>query len=741
VTQAIQTLREPQVILKVAINTPLPQLFDYLPPTKRGPQPQPGQRVRVPFGRREQIGLLVDVTDTSAVAVEKLRAAAEIIDAEPVLDKELLALLNWATRYYQYPPGEVIAAALPTPLRKGAPAQAQPVFVWELTDAGHAVDLAALERKASVQAALLTALREVSPCGENELRETHAQWRKIISTLSDKGWVEQREIDVQLPATSAAAILDAPELTAGQAHAVDNISAVGFRASLLEGVTGSGKTEVYLQLIAKQLAAGRQSLVLVPEIGLTPQLVSRFRERIPGHIAVVHSGLTPTQRMTAWLSARSGEAVVIIGTRSAIFTPLLRPGLIVVDEEHDASFKQQDGFRYSARDLAVFRAKQLDIPVVLGSATPAFESLNHALAGRYEHLRLPERPGNAEQPVVHVIDLRHNALQEGLSQPFIQALRTHLESGGQALVYLNRRGFAPVLLCPDCGTTLECQQCDARLVLHQRRQHVSCHHCGHERPAPTQCTTCQKELVAVGLGTERLEQAMEKWFPEYPLVRLDRDTTRKRGELENLLEQIRTKQARILLGTQMLTKGHDFPDVSFVGIVDSDQGLFGTDFRSSERLAQSILQVAGRAGRGDRPGEVWIQSYYPEHPLLRKLLDEGYDGFAEQALAERAAAGWPPFSHLVLLRAECAQRDVLFRFLEQARRSADQLLSNDIRALGPATSPMERRSGRYRAQVLIQSANRHGLHSFLPAWRAALANLPDTRRTRWSLDVDPVELF
>jgi len=479
----------------------------------------------------------------------------------------------------------------------------------------------------------------------------------------------------------------------------------------------------------------------VPEIGLTPQLLDRFHNRIPGYIAVVHSGLTPAQRLNAWLAARSGQAVAIIGTRSAIFTPLRNPGLIVVDEEHDASFKQQDGFRYSARDLAVYRARQLKIPVVLGSATPAFESLNNALAGRYAHLQLGERPGSAQQPDIHVIDLRQHALQEGLSQPFIQALRAHLDSGGQALVYLNRRGFAPILLCPDCGTALECQRCDSRLVLHQHRNRLSCHHCGHERPAIKECPECQQELVTVGLGTERLEQAMHKWFPDYPLVRLDRDTTRKRGALEDLLEQIRSKQARILVGTQMLTKGHDFPDVSFVGIVDSDQGLFGTDFRSSERLAQSILQVAGRAGRGDRPGEVWIQTYYPEHPLLRVLIESGYDAFAQQALEERAATGWPPFSHLVLLRAECAQREILFRFLEQACRAARPLLTADIRALGPANAPMERRSGRFRGQVLIQSAGRPQLHSFLPVWRHALAQLPDARRTRWSLDVDPVELF
>ena len=723
------------MILKVAINTPLQQIFDYLPPETHTAKLTPGQRVRVPFGRREQIGVLVALADSAAVPEAKLRRVTAVIDVEPVLDPGLLELLNWATDYYQYPPGEVIAAALPTALRQGAPAQPQPVYCWELTAAGREVDIEKLTRRAAVQAALLTALTTHPRAGEAQLRDVHPQWRKTIRVLQDKGWIEQLELEVEtVDDEDRTAPVTAQELvlTDEQAHAVSSVPPQGFSTSLLEGVTGSGKTEVYLRLIETQLEAGRQTLVLVPEIGLTPQLLDRFHARIPGHIAVVHSGLTPTQRMNAWLAARSGEAVVIIGTRSAIFTPLCKPGLIIVDEEHDASFKQQDGFRYSARDLAVYRARQLGIPVVLGSATPAFESLNNALAGRYLHLQLGERPGSAQQPDVHVIDLRQHALQEGLSQPFIQALRTHLDNGGQALVYLNRRGFAPVLLCPDCGTVLECQRCDARLVLHRHRNRLSCHHCGHERAAIENCPECQRELVAVGLGTERLEQAIGKWFPEYPLVRLDRDTTRKRGALEELLEQIRSKQARILLGTQMVTKGHDFPDVSFVGIVDSDQGLFGTDFRSSERLAQSILQVAGRAGRGDRPGEVWIQTYYPEHPLLRILIEQGYDAFAKQALEERAATGWPPFSHLVLLRAESTQRELVFRFLEQACRAARPLLSGDIRTLGPANAPMEKRSGRFRGQVLIQSASRPHLHSFLPAWRAALAALPDARRTRWS---------
>jgi primosomal protein N' (replication factor Y) len=730
-------MNRPQSILQVAISTPLNQLFDYLPPDN-GPVPQPGQRVRVPFGRTEKMGIIVGLPASSELPLARLRQAIEILDDEPLLDAATLELLNWSAGYYQCPQGEVFAAAIPAALRRGALAEAAEYLLWVATPAGKHEDAAALGKKAPLQARFLEALVAADGLSETDLRGLHANWRKLITTLSDKGWVTS----IVAKADPVKVVTEQPpELTAGQQTAITGIPDAGFNACLLEGVTGSGKTEVYLQLIATQIEHGRQSLVLVPEIGLTPQLVDRFTRRVNGRVAVMHSGLTDTQRLEAWLAARSGAAAVIIGTRSAIFTPLARPGLIVIDEEHDSSYKQQDGFRYSARDLAVFRGRQFGIPVVLGSATPAFETLSNALAKRYLHLHLAERPGNARQPDVHLIDLRQHGLHDGLSPPFLKAMRSHLEAGGQTLVYLNRRGFAPTLLCPSCGLTQECHRCDARMVLHQNRHKLVCHHCGSERREISACPECQDELVAIGQGTERLEQALTQAFPEYPLVRIDRDTTRRRGEMERLLDSIRSGESRIMLGTQMLTKGHDFPDVSFVGIVDSDQGLFGTDFRSSERLAQSVLQVAGRAGRAERPGEVWIQTFYPDHPLLQTLLKDGYNGFAVQALEERRAAAWPPFSHLALLRAECVKRELLFQFLEQARQYAADSISNDIRVLGPASSPMERRSGRYRGQLLIQSPNRARLQHFLQNWRAQVAGLPAGRKVRWSLDVDPAELF
>jgi primosomal protein N' (replication factor Y) len=730
-------MNPPASILRVAINTPVNKLFDYLPPAK-GPTPKPGKRVSVPFGRRKLIGIIAAVTTESEFPLHKLKRAEAVLDEQVLLEQPLVNLLNWAARYYQHPPGEVFAAALPTPLRQGAAAVIEKVYRWVITGDGRAVDTEQLARRAKVQAEFLHTLKITGHCEAATLRDVNTGWRKTMATFEDKGWVRVEEISPQNIAAKTSA---PPSLTEAQQEAIAGVPAENFNACLLEGVTGSGKTEVYLQLIEQQLKAGRQSLVLVPEIGLTPQLLQRFEQRLGIPMAVLHSNLTDTQRTNNWIRAMRGEAQVIIGTRSAIFASLPRPGLIVIDEEHDASFKQQDGFRYSARDLAVYRARQLDIPVVLGSATPALESLHNALSGRYIHLHLPERPGSARQPEINIVDLRKYPLTEGLSQPLMASLRKHLDAGDQALIYLNRRGFAPTLLCPTCGTTAECRRCDARMVLHQNRNRLICHHCGSERPLTMECNQCNSELVAVGLGTERLEQKLTEAFPDYPLVRIDRDTTRKRGELERLLESVRTKQARILLGTQMLTKGHDFPDVTCVGIIDSDQGLFGTDFRSGERLAQSILQVSGRAGRGDKPGEVWLQTWYPEHPLLNTLLHEGYSAFASQALAERDQAAWPPFTHLALVRSECAKREVMFRFLEQAKNAALGISASGVSILGPASSPMERRGGRYRGQLLIHAADRSHLQRFLPVLRATIEQLDDARRTRWSIDVDPIELF
>lgn len=728
-------------ILRVALSTPLKRLFDYLPPAAgKGPVGRPGARVRVPFGRSTRIGVIAAVTAHSELPTEKLRRVSEVLDAQPVLNEEMLSLLQWAADYYQHPLGDVVATALPNALRQGKePATAS--LRWVCTPEGKAADLDAISKRAPVQARILAAARQhPEGIGPADIDPPARSWRSAVQALADKGLLLSREGDLLAPSSTPAT--DGPALTTAQVEAVAAINtAEGFAPFLLEGVTGSGKTEVYLECIAAQLQAGRQSLVLVPEIGLTPQLVQRFRQRLGVPVALLHSGLADGERLRAWTAAARGEAAVIIGTRSAIFTPLERPGLLIVDEEHDTSLKQQDGFRYSARDLLVRRAQKLNLPVILGSATPALESIENARAGRYQRLLLPKRPGAAKAPAVRLVDLRRHAARDGLSEPLLGAIGQHLADDGQVLLYLNRRGYAPTLMCSNCGFVAECPRCDARMVVHRQRHRLACHHCGSERPAPDHCPDCSHALHPVGQGTERLEAALSERFPDHSLLRIDRDTTRRRGELEAQLERFRAGEVRILLGTQMLAKGHDFPDLTLVGVVDADQGLFGTDFRAGERLAQSIVQVAGRAGRADRPGEVLIQTAWPEHPLLTLLVEAGYGAFAEQALTERRDAAWPPYAFLAVLRAEAPERGAAFEFLEAAREMARDLDSTGVRFLGPAPAPMERRQGRFRAQLLLHADQRGALQRFLGPWRLALESLPAGRRARWSLDVDPAELF
>jgi primosomal protein N' (replication factor Y) len=729
------------IIFQVALGAPVMRLFDYLPPDEAGPAGIRGQRIHVPFGKKTRVGVLVAVKNSSPIPQDRLRHALRILDADPVLDEKTMALIEWAADYYHYPPGEVFAAALPRALRTGNSAVATETC-WKITPEGLA-GREALGQRAPVQTRILSlAALHNEGITKFNLADISTSWRKSIALLVEKGWLEQTEISPTNAISRSDQLESAPQLTPDQRTSIDAINAeTGFSAFLLEGVTGSGKTEVYLQCIQEQLTKNRQCLVLVPEIGLTPQLIDRFRRRLDTQIVAMHSGLSDGERLRAWSAARDGSANVIIGTRSAVFAPLARPGLIVVDEEHDGSLKQQDGFRYSARDIAVWRARQLDVPVILGSATPSFETLENANAGRYRHLSLPNRPGSARPPKIRLIDLRTQPAKDGLTEPLRNAIATHLEAGGQVLLFLDRRGFAPALLCTSCGYVAECGRCDSRMVVHHQKGKLRCHHCGSERKEPSQCPECHEGLLPVGQGTERLEGALRSLYPDHGIARIDRDTTRQRGEIQRRLESVRSGDTRILLGTRMLTKGHDFPNVTLVGIIDADQGLFGTDFRSSERLAQTIVQVSGRAGRGERPGEVHIQTLFPDHPLLTVLVQHGYARFAHDAMLERHAAGWPPFCFLALLRAESPSREPIYSFLNEARNLAAGSREPGIQLLGPAPAPMERRSGRFRGQLLVRANNRAGLQRFLGTWRTDLDGLRSGRQARWSLDIDPVELF
>lgn len=666
-------------ILRIAVPAPLYQSFDYLLPktisTTGAATLQPGVRVRVPFGRRKLVGILLETTANSEVDSVRLKIALEILDDEPVFTSELLDLCRWSADYYHHPLGEVFATALPTKLRDG---------------------------------------RAATPA-------------------------RRRKTAVIVPEPDSARVLNTEQSAASaQIHA-----ALGkFQVLLLEGVTGSGKTEVYLQAIAEVVARGQQALVLVPEIGLTPQFVARFRARLGNQLALAHSGLAEGERLNAWLAARSGEAAVVIGTRSAVFTPMPRLGLIVIDEEHDGSYKQHEGFRYSARDLAIRRAQQANIPVVLGSATPSLESLHNAQLGRYRLLHLSRRAGTAEHPPMHLIDVRSQHLREGLSNALLAHMQRHLEAGGQTLLFLNRRGFAPTLLCHACGWVADCKRCDAHMTLHRAQDRLRCHHCGAERKPEAVCPECKaRDLLAVGQGTERVEEALLAAFPGVGIARIDRDTTRRKGALDKLLDEVHSGEARILIGTQMLAKGHDFPEVSLVGVLNADGGLFSADFRAPEHMAQLITQVAGRAGRASRPGEVFIQTHQPQHPLLNQLIRGGYRAFATAALEERREAGYPPYGHLAVLRAESVQPAAAMAFLEEAAVLAREKAASGVELWGPVPAPMERRAGRVRAQLLLQSSTRKPLHALLRDWTPQLDDLSSARRARWSLDVDPQDLM
>src|SRR5688500_10655241 len=700
-------------LVRVAVPVPLADAFDYLV-SAGDALPPVGSRVRVPFGRRERIGLVVEHPSTTDVAAAKLKTVGAVLDPTPALGRELLASLRWAAEYYHHPVGAVLSHALPGLLREGQAIDEPPEARWQLTELGRAVDAASLPRAARQQARALLALRERALAASELDAENVAA--AALARLAAKEWIEPAP-----PLVSAAhqpkrgAVGREPELTPDQRTVLEDFVTTqrdeqGFRAYLLHGVTGSGKTEVYLRLIGAELAAGRQTLLLVPEIGLTPQLVRRLRDRFGEELAVLHSAVTERERFDAWRRAYRGAARLVVGTRSAVFAPLPAAGLIIVDEEHDASYKQQRGFRYSARDLAVVRAQRLNVPVVLGSATPSLETFNNAAQGRYEKLSLPRRIGSAGVPQLRVIDLNRHASRQALSTPLIAAVGQHLKAGNQVLLFLNRRGFAPALFCPECKDVEQCRRCDARMTVHARASVVRCHHCGAERPLDWACHTCGQPRLAVGTGTQRVGEELAGLFPAARIARLDRDSTSRKGLLAAVLHDVEAGNVEILIGTQMLTKGHDFPRVTLVGVLNADQGLFGTDPRSHERLAQTIVQVAGRAGRADRPGEVVIQTHYPDHPLLQCLLARDYTAFATLALVERREAQWPPFAHLAVWQAEAVQRDAAVAFLEQVRDFAATERETRVTVLGPAPLSMERKDGRYRAQLLFRCAERPPLH-------------------------------
>ena len=720
-------------LIDVAVPVPLRQTFTY---THTEPI-EAGVRVTVPFGNRALVGIVVGKVDAAEYS-DKVKPVSAVLDSTPVISGALMAACRWLWQYYHHSPGEVLHTALPVRLRKGEAATFAPETWYTPTTDGAQTDPATLSR-APKQMACLETLQAES-MNESMLKESYSA--AIIKSLTDKGLIESYEDEPQPSERSwlahwEVAAKPVPDPQQAVAIAAINQQAGKFAPFLLEGVTGSGKTEVYLQAIEPVLQAGKQVLILVPEIGLTPQTVARFARRFNCEVGVLHSQITDKARLNVWLKARTGQTGIIIGTRSAIFTPLKYPGMIIVDEEHDESFKQQDGLRYHARDLATMRARLEQVPLVLGTATPSLETLNNALNKRYQHLQLTQRAAGATATRQYVLDVKDQPMRFGLAEGTLTLMRQHIDQGNQILVFVNRRGYAPALICHHCGHTETCHSCERPFTVHKAHRRLQCHHCAATRPMPFSCEQCgSKELVTAGVGTEQLEQGLSQLFPDAAQVRIDSDSVRGKDKLQSTLDAINQRQYQILVGTQILSKGHHFPHVTLVVVLDSDGALFSADFRAAEKLAQLVTQLAGRAGRASKPGEMWLQTHNPDHPLLQDLIHNGYGHFARHALMERQMAQLPPFAAQIVVRAEAFDGQQAFDFLIQA---GGILQAHQVNLIGPLPSLIEKRQGRFRFMLLLQSAQRKQIHEALRLALPGITALPLATKVRWSVDVDPTD--
>lgn len=734
------------VIVQIALPIPLFSLFDYaLPDHIALDRLIIGCRIRVPFGRREMIGIYVGTVAHADVELSKVKTIHEVLDQQAILPPDILGLLKWAANYYHFPIGEVVSAALPTLLRQGRPVDILEHY-WHLTEKAQREQLKRAAKQ--LEAFDLLAIHGQYGAPESTLYMMGAT-KHALQQLQKKGIADcyLQPIDYSPhPMKLAELPLSAnPE----QQHAVNYIKQhLGtFKGILLDGLTGSGKTEVYLQAMQGVLEAGNQVLVLVPEIGLTPQTLDRFRSRFQCDIVAMHSNLTDVARLQAWQNAQTGKALIVIGTRSAIFTPMPRLGLIIIDEEHDLSFKQQDTFRYHARDVALKRGQTAKCPVVLGSATPSFESLHLVQQQKLHSLELTKRAGLAELAKIQLIDLKTQTRDNGLSKALIDAIGQRLKRNEQVLIFLNRRGYAPVLLCPQCGWQADCPRCDAHLTMHQTpRHHLHCHHCNFQSQLPTQCPACSHQpLTPTGVGTARLEESLQTLFPTTEILRVDRDSTSRVGSWQRIYERAHQDKPTILLGTQMLAKGHHFPHVTLAVILDIDGGFLSADFRAPERTAQLIMQVAGRAGRGHKSGLVLIQTFKPENPLLQILIQQGYPAFAKHSLQERQQMMLPPFRYSAMIRVEAISSEKTMQFLQQIlalfyAQAQTQHQENVVEVWGPIPAPMEKRGGVFRAHALLFSSDRKQLHHLINHWWPHIWHLPERRGVRCSLDIDPQEL-
>jgi len=736
-----------QKILSVALPTPLYRAFDYIYPINHeGNDILPGQRVMVSFGRRTLTGIILEIKSESDFPIAKLKPITQLVDAQPIIPPSIMSIAKWAAQYYCHPIGEVLFAILPTALRKGDTISIASTYRWSINKERVEKAELLIKTNAKKQSALYQALsNSTEGLLESTIRllgytSTH------LKALKDKRLINGEELDALTAAATEYNINQQHwPLSDNQTAAVDTISKDlgNYQSFLLQGVTGSGKTEVYMHLVDKALQNDQQALILVPEISLTPQTLARFQNHFNCPIGTIHSGLSQSERLTNWELARQGAAKIIIGTRSAIFTPMKKLGCIIVDEEHDTSFKQQEGFRYSARDLAVARGHKEKCPVILGSATPSLESINNALCGKYKKISLPSRAGGATFPDIELLDIKSRPLEGGLSRPLIESIKHHLNNKQQVIIYLNRRGFAPAIMCEDCGWLADCQHCDSRMTLHKHPAHLRCHHCDSRNPVPKSCPNCQSvNLKTLGTGTEKAEEVLESLFPDTPIIRVDRDSTRKKNAMKALVDEINKGLPCILVGTQMLAKGHNFANVTLVAVVDADGGLFSADFRALEKTAQLLIQVAGRSGRGSKQGQVIIQTCHGDHPILQLIAKGNYQQIAEDLLEERKEASLPPFAYMTLLKAENPYLNNATHLLEQAKRIAPHFqssTSHPIEVLGPIPAAMSRKAGVHRAHLLFIAESRSALQR-LTQQLCIWLNENKWGKTRWMIDVDPSEV-
>ena len=729
-------------LVEVLIPIPLMEKFSYLPPKNNSNLLKQGSRVLVPFGKRTLVGVVWSFSDRDKSLKRKFKHIKEVLDEVPLLDTNSIHLAEWSSRYYHYPLGEIISYFFPPSLRKGKEAKFRESQYLELTSKGSFLDEEALSR-APIQQKLISILKDKK---EITLKSAQAFGvsNAVINGLIEKGFVNRFSRELSPYKKLENKKLSSPkQLNPEQHKAVKAIKKAKDKniTFLLDGITGSGKTEVYLQSIQEVINEGKQALILIPEIGLAHQAEDRFREYFGDRVMSFHSAKNEREKVDAWLGASRGLVDIIIGTRSSVFLPMKNLGIIVVDEEHDLSFKQMEKFRYSARDMALYRAKLEKIPVVLASATPSLETLKNVQEEKYKVLKLNKRATGASLPTFHAVDLKGKELHEGLSKELLEATQTELDKGNQVLIFLNRRGYAPSLICKVCGWISNCDRCDALMTVHKNPLKLHCHHCEAQKPYPSKCQSCgSDDFLTYGFGTERVEEFLRGYFPNTKTLRIDSDSTRKKESLNEYFDEIKKGEPIILLGTQLLAKGHHFPNVTLVGIIDADSGLFSADFRGSERVAQLMTQVSGRAGRDKKPGRVILQSYCLDHPQIEEIITGSYEKFAKRLLEERKSYKIPPFSFQAKIFAESPKslvsRDFILNILNQSK--IEKQISSNVRIVGPLPSIMEKKSGVYRWELSIFSSSRSNLHKFLDVMQSRLYEPKLTKQVRWSIDVDPL---